>query len=252
MTPKTNKNGLTAFLAIIRRDLLLAYRYRAEVINPILYFIIIVSLYPLAISPDPKVLTKIAPGIIWVAALLASLLSLDNLFRSDYEDGTLEQMLMSPHPTGILVLAKIVAHWITTGLPLLLVAPVLAYTLHLDPKAYSVLMITLIIGTPILSFVGAIGIALTVGLRRGGMLLSILVLPLFLPILVLSSVAIQLAASPRPAIAPIIPGAWFDSVVYLTTQAPYSAAIYTLSALLILAITLAPLATAAALRISLR
>ena len=134
----------------------------------------------------------------------------------------------------------------------MLVAPVLAYTLHLDPKAYGVLMITLIIGTPILSFVGAIGIALTVGLRRGGMLLSILVLPLFLPILVLSSIAIQLAASPRPAIAPIIPGAWFDSVVYLTNQAPYSGAIYTLSALLILALTLAPLATAAALRISLR
>ncbi len=224
------KSALTAFFALVRRDLLLAYRYRAEIVNPLLYFVIIVSLYPLSVSSEPKVLANIASGVIWVAALLSALLSLDSMFRSDYEDGTLEQILMSPHPIPVLVLAKVSAHWITTGLPLVVIAPLLALSLHLDTAAFPALLISLLIGTPALSLLGAIGIALTVGLRRGGLLLAILILPLYVPILVLSSTAIQLAAE----------------------KVPYSGPLLMLGALSVLALTLAPLATAAALRISLR
>ena len=224
------KSAATAFSALVRRDLLLAYRYRAEIVNPLLYFVIIVSLYPLSVSSEPKVLATIASGVIWVAALLSALLSLDSMFRSDYEDGTLEQILMSPHPTAILVLAKVTAHWITTGLPLVVIAPLLALSLHLDTAAFPALLLSLLIGTPALSLLGAIGIALTVGLRRGGLLLAILILPLYVPILVLSSTAIQLAAE----------------------KVPYSGPLLMLGALSVLALTLAPLATAAALRISLR
>ncbi len=224
------KSAATAFSALVRRDLLLAYRYRAEIVNPLLYFVIIVSLYPLSVSSEPKVLATIASGVIWVAALLSALLSLDSMFRSDYEDGTLEQILMSPHPTAVLVLAKVTAHWITTGLPLVVIAPLLALSLHLDAAAFPALLLSLLIGTPALSLLGAIGIALTVGLRRGGLLLAILILPLYVPILVLSSTAIQLAAE----------------------KVPYSGPLLMLGALSVLALTLAPLATAAALRISLR
>ena len=157
-------------MVMLKRDLLLAMRHRSELVNPLLFFVIVVSLFALGIRPEQhaKLLGIMAPGVIWVAALLATLLSLDNIFRSDFEDGSLEQMLLSPHPLTLLVLAKTLAHWLVTGLPLLLLAPVLGVLLALPAGAMSTLTMTLALGTPVLSLVGAIGVALTVGLRRGG------------------------------------------------------------------------------------
>jgi len=218
-----------AFKTLLKRDLTLAFRHRAELINPLLFFIIVVSLFPLAISPESKVLQDIAPGVIWVAALLASMLSLDHLFRSDYDDGSLEQLLLSGHSLSILVLAKVLAHWLLTGLPLLLISPLLGVFLFMSTPAIKILFITLALGTPVLSLVGAIGVALTVGLQRGGVLLALLVLPLYIPVLIFAANAVDNAA------------AGFD----------VSGQIYFLAALLSLAMTLSPVATAASLRISL-
>ena len=218
-----------AFLALFRRDLTLAFRHRAEMANPLLFFVIVVTLFPMGITPETKILETIAPGVIWVAALLAAMLSLDTLFRSDFEDGALEQILLSPHPAAVLVLAKVIAHWLVTGLPLLLVAPVLATFLGMNPDAIGVLMLSLLLGTPVLSLIGSIGVALTVGLRRGGVILSLLVLPLYVPVLIFGAAAVDAAASGMP----------------VTGQ------MYIMAAFLVLAVTLAPLAAAAALRISL-
>ncbi len=218
-----------AFWALLKRDLRLAYRHRNELFNPLFFFMLVVMLFPLGTSPDKPLLMTMAPGVIWVAALLASMLSLDSLFRADYEDGTLEQMLISPHPLSVLVLAKILAHWLVTGFPMILLAPLLAIFMYLPDEGIGILMLTLAIGTPVLSLIGAIGMGLTVGLRRGGMLLSLLVLPLYIPILIFSANAVDASLA--------------DMAV--TGQ------IYFLSAVLVLSITLAPLATAAALRISL-
>ena len=218
-----------AFIALFRRDLTLAFRHRAEMANPLLFFVIVVTLFPMGITPETKILETIAPGVIWVAALLAAMLSLDTLFRSDFEDGALEQILLSPHPASVLVLAKVLAHWLITGLPLILVAPLLGVLLALPADAMWVLVATLALGTPILSLVGAIGTALTVGLRRGGVLLSLLVLPLYIPVLIFGANAVGTAADGLPVIGQL----------------------YFLGALLVLALTLAPLAIGAALRISL-
>ena len=219
----------TAFFALLKRDLMLAYRHRNELFNPLFFFILVVTLFPLGTTPEKQLLITMAPGVIWVAALLASMLSLDALFRADYEDGTLEQILISPHPIPVLVLAKIIAHWLVTGFPMILLAPLLGVFMYLPAEGITSLMLTLILGTPILSLVGAIGMALTVGLRRGGMLLSLLVLPLYIPVLIFSANAVD-----ANLVAMAIKGQ-----------------IYFLSAMLMLAITLAPVATAAALRISL-
>jgi heme exporter protein B len=218
----------TAFFAIIRRDLLLAFRRRAELANPLLFFVMVVTLFPLAVGAQPNLLQAMAPGVIWVAALLAALLSLDNLFRSDFEDGSLEQLLLSPHSLSILVLGKILAHWLVTGLPLLLVAPLLALFLGLPQAAMGTLWLTLILATPMLSLIGAIGVALTVGLRRGGMILSLLVLPLYIPVLIFASNAVDRAASGLPV----------------------TAQLNILLAMLILALVLVPLPTSAALKMS--
>jgi heme exporter protein B len=218
-----------ALLALFRRDLTLAFRHRAEMANPLLFFVIVVTLFPMGITPEAKILETIAPGVIWVAALLAAMLSLDTLFRSDFEDGALEQILLSPHPAAVLVLAKVLAHWLVTGLPLILVAPLLGVLLALPGEAMWVLVATLALGTPVLSLVGAIGTALTVGLRRGGVLLSLLVLPLYIPVLIFGANAVGTAADGLPVIGQL----------------------YFLGALLVLALTLAPLAIGAALRISL-
>ncbi|MBL1264694.1 heme exporter protein CcmB [Candidatus Methylomicrobium oryzae] len=217
-----------AFLAIIRRDLVLAFRRRAEMINPLLFFILVITLFPLGIGAQPNLLQAIAPGVIWVAALLAAMLSLDGMFRSDFDDGSLEQMLLSPHPASLLVLAKVIAHWLVTGLPLLLVAPLLAVFLGLPSHALGVLLLTLLLGTPVLSLIGAIGVALTVGLRRGGMILSLLVLPLYVPVLIFAGNAVQMAASGLPV----------------------DAQISILTSMLLLALVLAPWPTAAALKMS--
>ncbi|MFW2372009.1 MAG: heme exporter protein CcmB [Gammaproteobacteria bacterium] len=219
----------TAFLALLKRDLLLAYRHRNELLNPLFFFILVVTLFPLGTTPEKTLLMTMAPGVIWVAALLAAMLSLDTLFRADYEDGTLEQILLSPHPLSVMILAKIISHWLVTGFPMILLAPLLGVFMYLPSEGLGVLMLTLALGTPVLSLVGAIGMALTVGLRRGGMLLSLLVLPLYIPVLIFSANAVD---------------------AHLADMA-IKGQMYFLSAMLVLAITLAPVATAAALRISL-
>lgn len=224
MTPTT----AGAFFALIKRDLTLSYRHRNELLNPLLFFVIVVTLFPLGTSPEKVLLQTMAPGVIWVAALLAALLSLDSLFKSDYEDGTLEQMVLSPHSNGVLVLAKVISHWLVTGLPIILLAPLLGVFMFLPGEGIITLMLTLLLGTPILSLVGAIGMALTLGLNRGGMLLSLLVLPLYIPVLIFSASAVD------------------ASLAGLEIKGQ----LYFLGALLVLSLTLAPLATATALKIS--
>lgn len=219
---------LSACLALLRRDLTLALRNRGEIANPLLFFIMVISLFPLGLGPETRTLQAIAPGIMWVTALLAALLSLDGIFRSDFDDGSLEQLLLSPHPAALLVLSKVLAHWLVSGLPLILVAPLLGVLLQLPATATGALLASLALGTPILSLIGAIGVALTIGLRRGGVLLSLLVLPLYVPVLIFAASAVS------------------DAALGLPVQAQ----LYFLAALLALALTLAPLATAAALRIS--
>lgn len=218
-----------AYAALLRRDLLLAFRHRGELANPLLFFLIVVTLFPLGVSPEEALLRKIAPGVIWIAALLAALFSLENMFRSDFDDGALEQMALSPHPLSVLVLAKVTAHWLVSGLPMLFMAPVLALFFTLPAGAVYALELTLLVGTPLLSLIGAIGVALTIGLRRGGVLLTLLVLPLYIPVLIFATNAVAAAGAGLPV----------------------EGQLYFLAALLALAVTLAPLATAAALRISL-
>ncbi|NNE63602.1 MAG: heme exporter protein CcmB [Gammaproteobacteria bacterium] len=217
-----------AFIFLLRRDLTLVFRNRGELANPLLFFVLVITLFPLAVGAIPELLARIAPGIIWVAALLAAMLSLDSIFRSDFEDGSLEQLLLSAHPMPVLVLAKVCAHWLVTGLPLLLMAPVLAEMLGMAGEAQSILLLTILIGTPVLSLIGSIGVALTIGLRKGGIILSLLVLPLYVPILIFASSAIDGAAMGLDV----------------------SAQIYMLLAFLFLASSLSPWATAAALRMS--
>ncbi len=218
-----------AFLLLLRRDLTLAFRHRTEIANPLLFFVLVTTLFPLGIGADAKILQNVAAGVIWVAALLASLLSLDGIFRSDFEDGTLEQFMLSSHPVSLLVIAKVVAHWLVTGLPLLAIAPLLGVLMSLSTKAIGVLVITLALGTPVLSLIGSVGVALTVGLRRGGIILSLLVLPLYVPVLIFASSAVETAAA----------------------GIPITAHLSILGAMLALALSLAPLATAASLRVSL-
>jgi heme exporter protein B len=217
-----------ALKTLFWRDFTLAARNKSEWMNPLLFFVFAAVLFPLGIGPDTVILKQIAPGIIWVVALLAALLSLDTIFRADYEDGSLEQLTLSPYPFAVLVLGKIFVHWLLTGLPLILLSPLLATFFHLDFDATLILMQTLLLGTPILSLVGAIGSALTVGLKRGSMLISLLVLPLYVPVLIFGANAV--AAS--------------------TVGLDISGHLMLIAALLALALTLAPLATAAALRAS--
>jgi heme exporter protein B len=186
---------MNAFLALLRRDLLLALRRKTEVLTGLFFFVVVASLFPLAIGPDFKLLRQIAPGILWVGALLASMLVLSRLFESDHRDGTLEQMCLSPESLGILVSAKIMAHWLLCGMPLVFLSPVLALQFDLDVDAMAVLALGLLIGTPILSLIGSIGAALTLGVRGGGVLLSLLVLPLFVPVLVFGAGAVEAQAS---------------------------------------------------------
>jgi heme exporter protein B len=225
----TSDSLLRAFTLLLKRDLTLAVRHRAEILNPLLFFVLVTSLFPLGIGADPKLLQAVGPGVIWVAALLAALLSLEGIFRSDFEDGTLEQFLLSSHPVSVLVIAKVLAHWLITGLPLLVISPLLGVLLGLPGDAIMILLITLALGTPVLSLIGAVGVALTVGLRKGGMILSLLVLPLYVPLLIFAANAVDTAAAGLPV----------------------TAHLSLISALLVLSLSLSPLATAAALRISL-
>lgn len=217
-----------AFLFLLKRDLIIAFRNRAEFFNPLLFFVMVITLFPLAVGADTVLLARIAPGVIWVAALLSSMLSLDSMFRSDFEDGTLEQIVLSAHPVSILVLAKVLSHWLVTGLPLLLVAPLLSQMLNMDDSALGILMLTILLGTPVLSLIGAIGVALTIGLKKGGIILSLLVLPLYVPVLIFAASAIEVTVS------------GFDATGQISM----------LLAFLFLALSLSPMATAAALKMS--
>ena len=219
---------IAALRVAIYRDLLLAVRRPADVYTAVALFIITVSLFPLSMSPEPELLRTIAPGVIWVAALLASMLALPRMFASDHADGTLEQMLLSSAPLGALVVAKVIAHWLVSGLPLVIVSPVLAIQYDLPAEALGVLVLSLTLGTPVMSFIGAIGAALTLGLRAAGVLLSILVLPLYVPVLILGTGAVDAVAAGLGAQAHFL----------------------LMGALLIGAAVLAPWATAAALRVS--
>ncbi len=216
------------FLAVLKRDLLLSYRRRSDLVNPLIFFLMVATLFPLGVSPEPEFLAQVAPGVVWVAALLATLLSMDAVFRSDFEDGTLEQTLLSPQPLFVVVLGKVIAHWMLTGLPLTLLAPLLGVMLFLPEGGMTGLMLSLLLGTPTLSLVGAIGAALTVGLRKGGVLISLLVLPLYIPVLIFGTGAVQAAV----------------------TGLPLAGYLALLGAMLALGIVMAPLAIGAALRIS--
>src|SRR2546426_1971958 len=186
---------LAALRCVIHRDLLLAARRSSDVLTVLLFFVIVVSLFPLGVGPDPALLGTIAPGVIWVAALLASMLALQRMFASDHADGTLEQMLLGATPLGITVAAKVFAHWVTSGLPLVLISPVLALQFDFPQELLGVLALSLALGTPVLSLIGAIGAALTLGLRGGGALLSLLVLPLYVPVLIIGTGAAEAAVS---------------------------------------------------------
>ncbi len=218
-----------AWRATLRRDLVLRLRRSGEVLNPLAFFALVITLFPIGISPEPALLATIAPGLLWVAALLAALLSLDGVFRDDAEDGSLEQLLLSPQPLPALALAKVAAHWLLTGLPLALMAPLLGVMLSLPAGSYGVLALSLALGSASLSLIGAIGAALTVGVARGGVLLSLLVLPLYIPVLIFGAGAVQAA---------ILGGG-------------VAAHLAILGALLAAALIFAPFAIAAALRIGL-
>lgn len=192
---------MLALAQMMRRELSLANRRRADLANPLFFFLIVVSLFPIGVTPDLEKLSEMAPGVLWVAALLASLLSLDLLFRHDYEDGSLEQMLLSSVPPQLLVLCKILSHWLVTGLPLTLLSPLLSVMLALPGSALPLLMLTLALGTLTLSLLGSIGAALTVGLRKGGLLLTILIMPLFVPVIIFGTSAIQAYVNGMPWVA---------------------------------------------------
>jgi heme exporter protein B len=218
-----------ACAAVMRRDLTLVWRRRGDAINPLLFALIVVALFPLAVGPEPATLQRMAAGVVFVALLLAGLLALDTLFRGDYEDGSLEQLVLAPHPLSLLLACKVAVHWLTTSLPLIVVAPLLAELLHLPHEVLPVLLVALSLATPLLSLIGAVCVALTVGMHRSGMLLALLVLPLYVPVLIFGAGACNAAQAGLPFLAPLL---W-------------------LGAALVLALVVAPLACAAALRISL-
>ena len=220
---------INVFATVLKRDLTLAYRRRQDLVNPMIFFVIVVSLFPLGVSPEKTFLQDSGAGVVWVAALLATLLSLDSLFSSDYEDGSLEQLILTPQPLFLIVLAKILSHWLVTGVPLLILSPMLGVMMHLEFETIKVLMLTLLLGTPVLSLIGAIGAALTVGLKSGGVLISLLILPLYIPILIFGTGTVQAASNMLP----------IDGYIAL------------MGAIFALSLTLSPIAAAAALKISL-
>ena len=219
---------MNAMFAIITRDLLLVMRRKSEVLTALFFFVVVTSLFPLGIGADPALLRKIAPGVIWVAALLSTLLGLHRMFAADYQDGTLEQLVLSPQPLVLLVAGKIIAHWLVCGLPLVLLAPIIGIQFDLDVDSLYVLMASLLLGTPVLSLLGSIGAALTLGLRGGSVLMSLLILPLYVPVLIFGA------------------GAVYANSVGLNISGHISL----LGALLILALAFVPWVTAAAIKIA--
>ncbi|MCG8357809.1 MAG: heme exporter protein CcmB [Kiloniellales bacterium] len=217
---------MSGFWHIVSRDLRLALRQRSDAGIVVLFFVLTAALFPFGIGPEPNILARIAPGVIWVTALLAVLLSMERLFLADYEDGALELLALSPTPLMLVVLAKVLAHWLTTGLPLIAAAPIIALLYNMEAGAFPVLLGAMALGTPTLSLVGAIGAALTLGARRGGVLIPLLVLPLYVPVLIFGVAAI-------------------DAELTATAARPH---LLLLAALLVFALPFAPLAAAAALR----
>jgi heme exporter protein B len=220
---------VSGLLAVVRRDLLLAMRRKADVLTALFFFVIVTSLFPLGIGPEPALLRKIAPGVLWVGALLATMLGLQRMFAADHADGTLEQLVLSPRPLVLLVAGKNIAHWLVAGLPLVILAPLLGLQFDLDAESLGVLTLGLLIGTPVLSLIGSVGAALTLGVRGGGALLSLLVLPLYVPTLIFGAGAVHAHASGLGA----------------------AGHLSLLGALLALSLFFAPWATTAALRIAL-
>ena len=219
---------MSALFAIIHRDLLLVMRRKSEVLTALFFFIVVTSLFPLGVGADAALLRKIAPGVIWVAALLATLLGLQRMFAADYVDGALEQMALSPYPMVLLIAGKILAHWIVCGLPLVILAPIIGIQFDLDASSLYVLMGTLLLGTPVLSLLGSIGAALTLGVRGGSLLMSLLILPLYVPVLIFGA------------------GAVYANSVGLDTTGHFSL----LGALLILALAFVPWVSATAVKIA--
>ncbi|MDG6448725.1 heme exporter protein CcmB [Glaesserella parasuis] len=217
-------------LTIIQRELTIAFRKPAEILNPLWFFLIIITMFPLLMGPHPELLAKIASGTAWVAAVLSALLSFERLFRDDYLDGSLEQLMLLPVGLPQVALAKVIAHWLLTGLPLILLSPITAVLLSLETEVWWALVLTLLLGTPILSCLGAIGVALTVGLRKGGTLLSLLILPLFLPVLIFAAAVLEAS----------------------TLNMGYTGQLAILGAMLALSLTFSPFAIAGALRVSLQ
>ncbi|MDX1569752.1 MAG: heme exporter protein CcmB [Xanthomonadales bacterium] len=215
--------------ALLRRDMRLGIRQRSEIVMPLMFLVLVCTLFPLGLGPDIPRLREIAPAVIWIAALLSSLLALNHLFAEDFADGSLEQLVVSEHPLPWLMMSKVLAHWLISGLPIVLLSPVLAFSYQLPADGTAMLFITLLLGTPTLSLIGAIGVALTVGLRRGGMFLALLVLPLFVPVLIFATAG----------------------VVSTVSGLPDTSHVFFLTAMLVLALTLAPFAVSAALKISL-
>ncbi len=220
---------MRALVALIGRDLKLAFRRGGETLMPLFFLFAVIILVPLGVGPEPNLLASLAPGMIWIAALLSALLALDGLFRSDYEDGSLEQWLLSPWPLAVLAATRLFSHWIITGIPVIIVSPLAAQMLYLPAEALPVLVLSLLLGTPILSLLGGLAASLTLGTNRGSVMLSILVFPLFVPVLIFATGAVSAAADGMD------PGADLGL----------------LSALLVLALTLVPIGTAAALRLNL-
>jgi heme exporter protein B len=214
--------------ALLSRELALAFRQKSELLQPLIFFVVVISLFPLGVGPGPQMLQKIGPGVIWVAVLLSSLLGMERLFRDDFNDGWLEQMTLSPVPLSLVVLIKVLSHWLTCILPLLIISPLLALFLNLTADMYQALLMTLLLGTPLLSLVGATGVALTTGLQRGSVLLSLLLLPLFIPLLIFATSAVDAAA----------------------LQLSYNGQLAIIGALLLLALGLTPFATAYALKVT--
>ncbi|MCW7553432.1 heme exporter protein CcmB [Endozoicomonas gorgoniicola] len=219
--------GRQAFVGLIKRDLILAFRTPGQTLNPVAFYLMVASLFPMGISPQETLLSQLAGGVVWIGALLAVLLSLDSLFKGDQEDGSLDQLLLSPHPLPLLVLAKVTAHWLTTGVALILMAPLLGLMLHLPARAFPALIFSLLLGTPLMSLAGGIGAALTVRVHRGGVLLTLLSLPLYIPVLIFGTGAIQSAIAGMP----------------------YTGHLLWMAALLVFGLCLAPLAIAGALRV---
>jgi heme exporter protein B len=217
------------FFSILKREIKIAWQKKAELLNPLWFFLLVITLFPLVIGPEPALLARIGPGVVWVAALLSALLAFERLFADDFRDGSLEQLMLLAYPQPLVMLAKVVAHWLLTALPLILLSPIAALLLSLEPTVWWALILTLLLGTPTLSAVGAIGVALTVALRKGGVLLSLLVVPLIIPVLIFSASVLDAAL----------------------LNLGYSGQLAILGAIMALSVTLAPFAIAAALRISL-